>query len=152
MRSLTKSRLLFPATLALIVLSAIVCVIALWKGVGQTQLPFVLGLIALVNVAAFAMLLEIVTRVRKLRNDVTAIASQNDVSQRLTAVGDDELFDLANNINVLLEALESAQEYLIVGREAAEASDRTKSLLIEELRRRDVELARVSAEAKHDRG
>ncbi len=113
-------------------------------------MPFLLGFVALVYTAAFAMLFEIVSRVKRLRNDVTRIAQQNDVSQRLEAVGDDELFDLANNINVLLDALEQAQEYLIVGREAAEASDRTKSLLIEELRRRDVELAQAGAN-EHDR-
>ena len=150
MHSLTKSRLLFPSTLALIVLSAVVCLTGLWKGVGPTQMPFLLAFVALVNTAAFAMLFEIVTRVKKLRNDVTRIAQQNDVSQRLVAVGDDELFDLANNINVLLDALEQAQEYLIVGREAAEASDRTKSLLIEELRRREVGLDKAGT-TEHDR-
>ena len=143
LQSLTKSRFLFPSTLALIVLSALVCLSGIWRGVTVPQVPYVLGFVMLVNLAAFSLLYEIVSRVRKLRNDVTKVASACDVSQRLTAVGNDELFDLANNINVLLSALEDAQEYLIVAREAAEASDRTKSLLIEEIRRRDLELARA---------
>ena len=125
-------------------LSAVVCLIGIWRGVGVRQLPFVLGLIALVNIAAFALLFDIVSRVRKLRNDVTRIASANDVTQRLNAEGNDELFDLANNINVLLAALEEAQEYLIVGREAAEAADRTKSLLIEEIRRRELNAGKAT--------
>lgn len=136
MRKISNSRLLFPATLGLAVLSTVLCISGLYRDAVKTHEPYLLTILTSVNLAVFAMLYKITSRVRKLRDEVTHIAKANDVSLRVTAEGNDEIFDLANNINVFLSELESAQEFLIVAREAAESADRTKSMLIDELRRR----------------
>lgn len=137
MLKISNSRFLFPATLGLAILAAVLCVSGAWRESSQDRSPYLLLILTTINLAVFAILYEIVSRLRKLRNEVTHIAKTSDVSLRVKAEGNDEIFDLANNINVFLSQLESAQEFLIVAREAAESADRTKSILIDELRRRE---------------
>lgn len=140
---MTVSRMLFPGTIALALLSFVVCASALWRGVNAQQMQFILTFLVSVNFAVLALVLSIVSRVRALRNDVTRIASGNDLSLRLAEKGDDELSDLSHNINVMLAELEETQEYLVIARDSAEAADRAKSSLLELLRRKDLELSRA---------
>jgi HAMP domain-containing protein len=137
MPKISNSRFLFPATLGLAILAAVLCVSGAWRESSQGRSPYLMLILTTINLSVFAMLYEIVSRLRKLRNEVTHIAKTSDVSLRVKAEGNDEIFDLANNINVFLSQLESAQDFLIVAREAAESADRTKSILIDELRRRE---------------
>ncbi len=132
--------------LALVVISVLVSLSAASHGVTDTQIPFLLVFLATINLSSFGLLLLIIIRVKNLRRDATKIAAGNDLSQRLRVLGTDELSDLAANFNVMLAALEEAQEYLVIARDAAEASDRRKSSLIEQLRRRDYELMQARSE------
>lgn len=133
--------------MALVLLSGVVCVFALWTKIQPDQLPPFLIFLTTVNLSSLGLLCSIVARVRKLRNDVNLVAKGNDLSLRLRVIGNDEVSDLGNNINIMLAALEESQEYLVVARDAAEAADRSKTALVEQLRHREMELRRL-----HDAG
>ncbi len=110
---------------------------------GVVSMIVLLLLINLGICAIFISFLAMFSRLQRLVEDVKAMAAGNDVSRRVAVQGDDEISDLANNINAMLTSLEQTQEYLVVARDSAEASDRSKSALIEQLRRRDLELVRA---------
>lgn len=76
----------------------------------------------------------VISRVRRLSNDVTDIANSGDTARRVTADGQDEIGALGSNINGMLAALDDSQRELV----GMERSNR--DTLERQVRERTIEL------------
>ncbi len=84
---------------------------------GQTSLSYLLLSLAVVGVASGVVtlvLLErlVLSRVAKLNDGASRIATSGDLTARLPVVGKDELCSLSNSMNAMLDALQQSQDNL----------------------------------------
>jgi len=99
---------------------------------GQISLRYLLISVLVVGVGfcgCTLLLLEylFLARVSQLNKGVNRIKFSQDISQRLTIAGNDELSSLADSINGMLDAIASSEADLYQAKEAAEAANLAKS-------------------------
>lgn len=99
---------------------------------GQISLRYLLISVLVVGVGfcgCTLFLLEylFLARVSQLNKGVNRIKFSQDISQRLTIAGNDELSSLADSINGMLDAITSSEADLYQAKEAAEAANLAKS-------------------------
>jgi signal transduction histidine kinase len=99
---------------------------------GQISLRYLLISVLVVGVGfcgCTLFLLEylFLARVSQLNKGVNHIKFSQDISQRLTIAGNDELSSLADSINGMLDAIANSEADLYQAKEAAEAANLAKS-------------------------
>ncbi|MGL4375423.1 MAG: sensor histidine kinase [Microcoleaceae cyanobacterium] len=99
---------------------------------GQISLRYLLISVLVVGVGfcgCTLFLLEylFLARVSQLNKGVNRIKFSQDISQRLTIAGNDELSSLADSINGMLDVISSSEADLYQAKEAAEAANLAKS-------------------------
>lgn len=99
---------------------------------GQISLRYLLVSVLVVGVGfcgCTLFLLEylFLARVSQLNKGVNRIKFSQDISQRLTIAGNDELSSLADSINGMLDVISSSEADLYQAKEAAEAANLAKS-------------------------
>jgi signal transduction histidine kinase len=99
---------------------------------GQISLRYLLVSVLVVGIGfcgCTLFLLEylFLARVSQLNKGVNRIKFSQDISQRLTIAGNDELSSLADSINGMLDAISSSEANLYQAKEAAEAANLAKS-------------------------
>ncbi|MEP0943468.1 MAG: adenylate/guanylate cyclase domain-containing protein [Rhizobiaceae bacterium] len=92
---------------------------------GERSLNFLLismSLVGLVLVACIVLLLELLVlrRVGRLSGEVSRIGENDDLSERVTSLGQDELGFLARSVNAMLGNIQLSKERLEVEHERAE--------------------------------
>lgn len=100
------------------------------KGLKSIEfIAIALVIIGLVMCAIVLLLLEklVLSRLDVLGENVSKIGISGDMSVRVPVKGKDELAGLAQNVNGMLERLETSQKELASAKEAAEAASRAKS-------------------------
>jgi signal transduction histidine kinase len=101
---------------------------------GQQSTLFFVVVLVILGVAAVAAALILVerlvlARLAKFSSDVQRI-SQAGLSERVSVAGDDELAAVEAEVNKLLAKIETAQEELRAAKDAAEQSNRAKSIFL----------------------
>gem|GEM_PF-6721176 len=100
----------------------------------QTQSAVYWMMVLATGVFAFVVLsvveLLVLARLSSTSLEITEIARSADASKRVAKKGNDELGQLADNLNQMLSALDSSQREIVVAREAAEVASRAKSAFV----------------------
>jgi signal transduction histidine kinase/CheY-like chemotaxis protein/HPt (histidine-containing phosphotransfer) domain-containing protein len=91
-----------------------------------------LGLLTLAALLCTVFLIDkrVLSRLERLRSELSDIIRTRDVSRRASSLGSDELGDLSSKINEMLGEIAKTQDQLTDARLAAEAASEAKSLFI----------------------